>query len=297
MERMQDQLSRMQDLALRHADPAHPVTAIPRLKLLHGNRPTQPTRGACEPSLCLVLQGAKQVLIGDRALRYDRAGCFVATLDLPASGCIVEATPSRPFLGMILLLDQDVLASLVPDLPAARDAPTAGFAVIPTSPDLLDAAARLLSLLDTPADIPVLAPMREREVLYRLLKGPQGGALRQIARIDSRLGRVRRAMAWMRSHFDEALRVEQLADLAAMSPASFHRHFKVATGMSPLQYQKVLRLHAARRLLATSADIAGAGHAVGYGSASQFNREYARMFGRPPGRDADRLRGCAPAAA
>jgi transcriptional regulator GlxA family with amidase domain len=159
------------------------------------------------------------------------------------------------------------------------------------TPQLLDPWLRLMRLLDTPEDMPVLGPMLEREILYRLLQGPQGGVLRQIALADSRLARVRRAIACIRARFDQPLRIEELAGLAGMSPAAFHRHFKAATAMSPLQYQKTLRLQEARRLLIAEPDAARAGYAVGYESASQFSREYARLFGAPPARDAARLRG------
>ena len=149
----------------------------------------------------------------------------------------------------------------------------------------------MLALLDAPGDIPVLAPLIEREILYRLLQGPQGPVLRQIATGDSRLSRVRRAVEQIRSCYDQPLRIEDLASLAGMSPASFHRHFKAATAMSPLQFQKTLRLQHARSLLIASPDVSRAGYAVGYESASQFSREYARQFGAPPARDAVRLRG------
>jgi transcriptional regulator GlxA family with amidase domain len=159
------------------------------------------------------------------------------------------------------------------------------------TPQLLDPWLRFLSLLDAPQDIPVIAPLLEREILYRLLQGPHGGVLRQIARADSRLCQVRNALAWIRTHYDQALRIGDLARMAGMSAASFHRHFKAATAMSPLQYQKSLRLQHARRLLIANEDAARAGYAVGYESASQFSREYARLFGAPPARDAVRLRG------
>jgi transcriptional regulator GlxA family with amidase domain len=166
--------------------------------------------------------------------------------------------------------------------------PTAepAFAVNPVTPELLDAWLRLLRLLDAPQDIAVLAPLCEREILYRLLQGPQGAIVRQIARADSRLSQVRRAIALIRDQFDRPLRVEALAEEAGMSPASFHRHFRTATAMSPLQYQKSLRLQEARRLILAGRDVAAAGFAVGYESASQFSREYARLFGSPPSRDA-----------
>jgi AraC-like DNA-binding protein len=287
---MQEQLARMRVIAERHADGVRRETVLPRVAVHFGTMMTKPTPGVYEPALCLVLQGAKQVIIGDRILRYDPASYFIATIDLPARGWVVEASPQEPYVAVSLKLDQQMLGALILDMPHGAEGPTAGFAVSAVTPDLLDPWCRLLSLLDTPEDVPVLGPMHEREILYRLLKGPQGGVLRQITRADSRLSQIRQAIGWIRSHFDETMRVEQLADLAGMSPASFHRHFKAATAMSPLQYQKTLRLQEARRLLVTSTDAARTAHIVGYESASQFSREYARMFGAPPGRDIERLR-------
>ena len=287
---MQEQLARMRVIAERHADGVRRETVLPRVAVHFGTMMTKPTPGVYEPALCLVLQGAKQVIIGDRILRYDPASYFIATIDLPARGWVVEASPQEPYVAVSLKLDQQMLGALILDMPHGAEGQTAGFAVSAVTPDLLDPWCRLLSLLDTPEDVPVLGPMHEREILYRLLKGPQGGVLRQITRPDSRLSQIRQAIGWIRSHFDETMRVEQLADLAGMSPASFHRHFKAATAMSPLQYQKTLRLQEARRLLVTSADAARTAHIVGYESASQFSREYARMFGAPPGRDVERLR-------
>ncbi|MFC0406872.1 AraC family transcriptional regulator [Roseomonas elaeocarpi] len=288
---MQDQLTRMREIAERHAEGLRHQTGLPRVLVHSGQVTPSPTHGLYEPSLVLVLQGAKQITVGRRTLRYDPANYFIATVEFPASSWVIEGTRAQPYLAFSLKLDRAALCSLILDMPPAPEGETTGFAVSAVTPDLLDALSRLLRLLDTPDDIPVLAPVHEREVLYRLLKGPQGGALRQVARADSQLSQVRRAIAWIRAHFDEALRVEQLAELAGMSPASFHRHFKAATAMSPLQYQKMLRLQEARQLLGSSADVARAGHMVGYGSASQFSREYARMFGAPPGRDTERLRG------
>lgn len=287
---MQEHLNRMRAIVERHADGPQRTTLLPRVALHVGRTTTKPVPSVYEPSLCMVLQGAKQVLIGDRILRYDPASYFIATIEIPASGCVIEATRARPYVAMSMKLDRAVLSDLILDMATASEGQTSGFAVSAVTLDLLEALSRFLSLLDAPEDVPVLAPMHEREVLYRLLQGPQGGALRQIARADSRLSHVRRAIAWIRSHFGETLRVEYLAELAGMSPASFHRHFKAATAMSPLQYQKMLRLQEARRLIITSADAARAGHMVGYESASQFSREYARMFGAPPGRDGERLR-------
>jgi AraC-like DNA-binding protein len=288
---MQDHLARLRDIAVRHALGPRRDTTIPRVALHRGPMVTQPTPSVYEPAVCLVLQGAKQTMIGNRVLRYDPASYFVTTIDLPARGWVVEATPAMPYLAVSMRFDRDCLSALILDMPHAPDGDTAGFAVSPVTLPLLDAWVRLLGLLDTPDDLPVLAPMHEREILYRLLRGPQGGVLRQIARADSRLSQIHRAIAWLRTNFEQAMRIDHLADLSGMSPSSFHRHFKAATAMSPLQFQKMLRLHEARRLLLASADAARAAHMVGYESASQFSREYARMFGTPPGRDAERLRG------
>jgi AraC-like DNA-binding protein len=288
---MQQLLTEMSELARRHAGGTARVTITPSVSVLVSESITKPIPTVYEPMLCFVLQGAKHVMIGDRMLRYDPASFFIASVELPVSGQIVEASSERPYICATLLLDRDLLASLIPAVPVQPDGQTAGFGVSPVTQKMLEPWSRMLALLDSPEDIPVLAPMLEREILYRLLQGPQGGALRQIARADSRLSQVRRSMEWIRTHFDKAIRIEALAELAGMSPASFHRHFKAATAMSPLQYQKVLRLQEARRLMVVSASTTQAAHRVGYESASQFSREYARMFGVPPSRDAERLRG------
>ena len=288
---MQDRLDEMARRVVRHTDGIAPTTAIPRVGLGVVGQPSQPMSSLYEPMICLVLQGAKEVMIGDRLLRYDPACNFIASLELPVSGRVVEASPDKPYIGVALTIERAMLADLLATMPSSPEGQTSGFAVTPVTPDLLDAWAQLLALLDTPEDIAVLAPLREREILYRLLQGPQGGLLRQIARADSRLSRVRRAIHWIQAHFDQAMRIEGLAEIAGMSIPSFHRHFKAATAMSPLQYQKTLRLHAARRLLVASNDASRAAYSVGYESASQFSREYARMFGAPPSRDAERLRG------
>jgi len=288
---MQEQLDRLCGLALRHHDDGRRGGTIPNLAIHVSGAPTAAMPGMYEPMICIVLQGAKQVMIGDRVLHYGAGDQLIASIDLPVSGCIVKATADQPYIVVGMTLNRDVVASLLTELPPRADEQTAGFAVGAATPQLLDGWARLLGLFETPEDAPVLAPMVEREILYRILQGPQGGMLRQAAMADSRLSQVRTAIAWIRANFDRPLRVEALAELAGMSPASFHRHFKAATAMSPLQYQKSLRLHQARRLLIASADASRAAYAVGYESASQFSREYARMFGCPPARDAERMRG------
>jgi AraC-like DNA-binding protein len=287
---MAEQLNHLRVLAARFASGRRTETAIPRVAINLSWETTRPLPGLYEPMHCLVLQGAKEVMIGEHSLRYDSASYFIASLELPASGRIVQASPEQPYVAVSLALDREGLAALLPEIPARPEAHVAGFAVSPVTQQLLDPWLRLLRLLEAPRDIPVLAPLLEREILYRLLQGPQGGVLRQIARVDSRLSQVRRAIAWIRTHYDQPLRIDALAGVAGMSVASFHRHFKTATAMSPLQYQKSLRLQQARRLLIANQDATQAGYAVGYESASQFSREYARLFGAPPARDAARLR-------
>lgn len=232
----------MRDCVMRHVDGIARQTAIPRLGIGIAREPSLPITGFFDPIVCIVLQGTKQVMIGDRVLRYDPASYFMASLELPATGRVVEATPERPYVAAGLTLDRTALADIIADVPATGDQGPAGFAVAPVTPDLLDAWAQLFALLDRPQDIAVLAPLRERELLYRLLQGSYGGMLRQIVRDDSRLSQVRRAILWIQAHFDQAIRVEQLAEMAAMSIPSFHRHFKAATAMSPLQFQKSIRL-------------------------------------------------------
>jgi len=290
---MQKLLSSMSERTLVHC-PEGAREIAPGVHLYVAHSPTLPTCSLYEPMICIVLQGAKEVTIGDRTLRYDPAACFIASLELPLSGSVVEASSEKPYMCASMSLDRDAIADLMPDVPDAgpgEDTATTGFAVTPVTERLLNPWSRLIELADTPADVAVMAPMLKREILFRMLQGPQAGVLRQIVRADSRLSQVRQAVKWIRQHFHEPLRVEALAEIAGMSPASFHRHFKAATALSPLQYQKMLRLQEARRLLVVNADATRTAYRVGYESPSQFSREYSRMFGVAPSRDAVRLRG------
>jgi AraC-like DNA-binding protein len=287
---MQKQLDDLLALTLRHARDGVSPTPIPRVIVNVGYEARPASFSVYQPMHCIVLQGVKEVAIGEQLLRYDPACYFISSMDLPASGRVVQASRDVPYVGVALGLDWERIAALIPDVPSPAASDTAAFGVSAVTPQLLDPWLRLLKLLDAPEDIPALAPLFEREILYRLLQGPQGNVLRQIALADGRLSQIRRAIAWIRDHYDEPLRVETLADMAGMSAASFHRHFKTATAMSPLQYQKNLRLQQARRLLIANSDAAQAAYAVGYESASQFSREYARAFGASPARDASRLR-------
>lgn len=286
---MQDQLSPLRDLVGRHARGDRTESAITGLTLLHATAPSPAASGVLEPRLCIVLQGAKQVTINGETYRYDSASYFVASVAVPASGCVNEASADSPYLAVSMTVDPATIGALLDELPEELAVSPRGFAVNTVTAPLLRALHGLLELLDTPHDIPVLGPTRHRELLYRLLQNDDG-QLRQIAREDSRLSRVHRAIGWLRAHYDETIRIDELADLAGMSRASFHRHFKAATSMSPLQFQKTLRLQEARRLLRDASSAQMSAHRVGYESASQFSRDYARLFGLPPAQDAARLR-------
>jgi transcriptional regulator GlxA family with amidase domain len=225
----------------------------------------------------------------------------VASVDLPVTGQFTEASPARPALGFGLTLRPSVIAELLLN-PAAGDFPRAGrgaatpsgIAVSDASHELIDAVVRMLRLLDRPRDLPVLAPLIEREILWLIMTGEQGATVRQLGLADSSLSRVGHAVRWIRDHYADTIRVEELAKLSRLSPSAFHRNFHAVTAMSPIQFQKQIRLQEARMLLVTDpGDVAGVAYAVGYESPSQFSREYRRQFGMSPGRDAVRLRATA----
>jgi AraC-like DNA-binding protein len=274
-----------------NGDGIHP-TAIPRLLLSRFGRPGEPVPAIYPPVLCVIAQGSKAVLLGDERYVYNRSRFLVAAVDLPMTGQILEAVPDKPYLCVMLELEPKEIASLLLDADAAGSVPARtertarGLFLSQASPVFIESVLRLLRLLATPEDIRALAPLAEREILYRLLKSEEGWRLRQIAAGHGQARRIAKAIAWLRTHFHEALRVEALADEANMSVSSFHAHFKSVTAMSPLQYQKQLRLQEARRLLMTdTVDAATAGHRVRYESPSQFSREYRRAFGVPPATD------------
>ncbi|EQB14937.1 AraC family transcriptional regulator [Sphingobium lactosutens] len=281
------------DIALRHAAPGRAGTQVPHLDLRVGHARTAGTPCLYRSMVCFILQGAKRVAINDEVFSYDSSHYLVSALDLPLMGEVLDADRSRPYVAVSLVLDPALLAELAAMMGPEREADAGGIgiAINPMTAQLRDVLLRLLSLLDTPDDIPVLAPMVERELLYRLLQGPQGRLLRQIARPDGSLARIRRAVAWIRDHHDKQLRIEALCEASGMSRPSLHRHFLAITGFSPLQYQKQLRLQEARRLLlAGERNASAVAFAVGYESASQFSREYLRQFGAPPARDVRQVR-------
>ncbi|MCU1679343.1 MAG: AraC family transcriptional regulator [Amycolatopsis sp.] len=255
----------------------------------------EPHHSLTEPLLVVMAQGGKRLLLGDQVYEYRAGECLVVTTDLPIAGHFIDASPQVPSLAMGLALRPAIIAPLLLETPPERwsRSPT-GLPAIATGEaglDLLDAVARMLRLLDHPEDAAVLAPLIEREIAWRLLTGPYSGLVRQVGLADSGLSHVGRAIRWVRENYAESIRIEDLAQLAGMSASGFHRHFRAVTAMSPLQFQKRIRLQEARSLLVSHAgDIAGVGHMVGYDSPSQFNREYRRMFGAPPGQDAAQLR-------
>jgi AraC-like DNA-binding protein len=282
-------------LIARHTvgDGLHP-TPIPGVWLIRSSSPTEPLHVLHQPAVCIVAQGKKQVMLADLTYAYDPAKYLVVSVDLPIIGQVTAATAEKPYLCFRLDLDPAVLAALVVEAGATRPPagdPGRGLFINETTPELTDAAIRLLTLLDTPADIAFLAPLAQREIHYRLLTGEQGGAIRHIATSESKLAQVSRAIAWIKHHFAEPFSIDTVAQEARMSASALHHYFKTVTAMSPLQYQKQLRLQEARRLMVGRAlDAASAGFAVGYESPSQFTREYSRLFGAPPARDAARLR-------
>lgn len=292
-----DALSQLVDVLSRHMprDGMQP-SAIAGVTLIRSGTPTQPMPVVYEPTLCLIAQGRKQVMLGATAYVYDAARYLVASVDMPVTGSVIEATEARPYLCLQLDLDMAQLSELALQYaggdPAADGAPT-GIALDDTRPELLEAVLRLARLLDTPRDIAALAPLVRREILYRLLTGAGAGSamVRQMARADSRLSQISRAIAWLRRNYDAAFRIDDLAEVAGMSRSTFHAHFKTVTSMTPLEFRSRLRLQEARRLMVAQAlDAADAGFRVGYESPSQFSRDYVRMFGLPPAKDAVQLR-------
>jgi AraC-like DNA-binding protein len=241
----------------------------------------------------MVAQGAKEVFLADETYRLDPAQSLLVSVDLPVAARVVEASPGHPYLAVRLALDAAVVGELLADGTPTPPLglPARAIAVTPAEPPLLDAVSRLVALLDSPQDTAALAPLVLREITYRLLTGPQGARMRQIVSAGAPAHRIARAIRWLKDHFADPIQVESLARRVGMSPSAFHLHFKHVTALSPLQYQKRLRLHEARRLmLGEGLDAAESAFRVGYESPSQFSREYRRMFGAPPRQDITALK-------
>ncbi len=269
-------------------------SAVQALSLFREEAPTEPMGTVYEPSICLVVQGAKRVLLGNETYVYDNRHYLITSLNLPTFVQVIEASRERPLLGLKLTLDIHEVSQLLVDgsFPHHRTRQSGhGMAASEITLPLLTSLQRLIDLLDEPHDIPILAPIIQKEIIYLLLVGEQGARLRQIASAGSQSQQMARTIEWLKNNFTQQLRIDDLASMARMGAASFYNHFRSMTALSPLQYQKHLRLHEARRLmLAESLDAATAAFQVGYESPSQFSREYNRMFGAPPLRDITKLR-------
>lgn len=283
-------LHELRDLIARHA--SCDALALPGTLLLCADAPCASVSVVCEPMLCLVAQGAKRIVMGEHVLEFGAASSLVVTMAMPVASEVTQACSEEPYLAVGFPLSTAPLAELLLAMPpspwVSRDH---AIDLQPLTEDLLGAAIQLLRLLDRPADVPVLAPLRTRELLYRLLTGAHASALRGLVQGRGASSQVARAAAWIRSHHHQPLRIAELAALVSLSESALHRNFKALTGLTPLGYQKHIRLITARsRLLAEGGEAADVGFAVGYNSPSQFSREYARLFGEPPARDAARLR-------
>jgi len=270
------------------------VEVQPGLHFRRCSRPTERLHSFTKPSFCVIAQGSKELVVGDDHFRYDPAHYMISTVELPMIGQIVEASPERPYLGFWLVLEPSVVTSVMVESGAVQRGDGSGLKSVDVSAldgNLLDATLRLVRLVDAPAEYRVLAPLVIREIVYRLLTGAQAGRLRHLATFGGHAHRMVRAVEKLRMNFNKPLRIEEVARELGMSVSGFHAHFRAVTAMSPLQFQKQLRLQEARRLmLSEDLDAAEAGYRVGYDDASHFNREYKRHFGEPPMRDVGRMR-------
>lgn len=271
------------------------ATAIEGLGISRRTSPSEPCHGSYRPCFAMVIQGAKCVQLGSDTINYGAGDYLLTSLDLPVAWRVVEASPEVPHFCITVAISSDKVLDLMGKSGLAKPVGPSrmqrGIVVNGATPELLDASVRLMRLLDRPGDIASLAPLIEQEILYRILTGPAGAQLINIAIADSHGNRVARAIAWLKENFAGSLRIEELAEHVGMSVSSFHHHFKSITAMTPVQYQKQLRLHEARRLmLVEGLDVGNAGHRVGYQSPSQFSREYSRLYGLSPARDMDAVR-------
>ena len=269
-------------------------TAVPPLHFIRSDAPTDAIHTIHKPGLCIVVQGRKEVRLRDEGYVYDPLNYLVVSVTLPLAGQVIEASPEEPYLCIRLDIDPCEITQLIADaspIGVPSGAQNRGLFLDKIDTSLLDAMLRLVRLLESPEDIPTLAPLAIREIFYRLLRGQQGQRLHEIAIVDSQAHRVTRAIEWLNGNYSKPLQIDSLAKLVNLSTSTLHHRFKSITAMSPLQYQKQLRLHEARRLMiAEGLDVAAAGFQVGYESPSQFSREYSRQFGSSPTRDLAKLR-------
>ncbi len=269
------------------------VEPQPGIQFRRQSSPGGQAHGFFEPAFCVIAQGSKDILLGEHSFRYDPAHYLISTVELPLSGEVVDASPDRPYLGFRLILDPSLVTSMMMEsgLGQADGDSLRAVDVSRLDANLLDATVRLARLLDRPSEYRALAPLVIREIVYRLLTGAQGSRMRHLAIFGGHAHRMARAVQKLSQNFDQPLRIENIARELGMSVSGFHAQFKAVTAMSPLQFQKQLRLQAARRLMLNQdLDAAEAGYRVGYDDASHFSREYKRHFGAPPMRDVERLR-------
>ena len=290
---MEKQLDELRALAST-AENRRTETGIPRVAMVQGEIPEHRLSAVYEPMINLILTGSKTMTVGERTFAYDPATYFVMSVDLPAVGSVHPSAAGEPYLAVSLTLHPPTVAALISDLPVQTCSKLfgSGFSVAPVNEEFLDAWVRMLRLMDRPDEIAVLASAYEREILFRVLQGPLGWMLRDIAAPDAALSRIGAAIQWIRENFAKPLRVEALAEMVSLSVSAFHRHFKAVTALSPIQYQKQVRLlHARTLLMAGEGTATSVAFGVGYESSNQFSREYARQFGLPPSKDVARLRG------
>jgi AraC-like DNA-binding protein len=284
-------MEELRALLRRHVRPDE-TTAIDGLHIAKIERSGPPYPSMSGVVLAVLVEGAKRLAVGERVYLYQPGEYLVASVDLPVTGHFIDATIDEPALGMALVLDPALIADLLlhagpGDLPKPPAGPVPGIAVGKLTDELLDSLTRTVRLLERPRDQAVLAPMLKREIHWNLITGEQGAAVRQLGLADSSMNHITRAARWIRDNYAEQFRVEDLAKLSGMSPSGFYRHFQTVTALSPIQFQKQVRLQQARLLLAARPrDIATVAHRVGYDSASQFSREYRRQYGVPPSQDA-----------
>jgi len=288
-------LSELQRLVLKHGtEDGKPRGELPWVTVARFHAPTELLRYVAAPMFSLVVQGVKRIGLGEQLFEYGIGEYLVTSVDLPISAQITKASKKVPLLGVGIALQPKSVANLLLEVGSAeitRAYAPAGLGVSILTDDLIDAVIRLIRLLEKPSDIPILGPSIEREILWRLLSGPQGATVRQLGSPDSHTFQVSNAMRWIRANYADTLRIETLARVACMSVTSFHRHFREVSSMTPIQYQKHIRLQEARiRLMSGDDDVTAVGSSVGYDSASQFSREYRRLFGTAPGQDRERLR-------
>jgi AraC-like DNA-binding protein len=292
-------LDELRTLLARHARPDW-STAIDGVLISKVDRSDPPALSMSGTVLAVIAQGAKQLALGERVYEYRSGQYLVASVDLPVTGQFTQAAPEEPALGFGLMLEPSAVAELLlqtgsADTPRPDAGAPSAIAVADAPAPLLDAVVRLLRLLDEPRDRAVLAPLVKREILWRLITGEQGATVRQLGLADSSLSHISRAVRWIREHYAQPFRVEDVARLSGMGVSAFYRNFRAVTAMSPIQFQKQIRLQEARLLLAAHpGDVTGVGHRVGYDNPSQFSREYRRQFGAPPSQDAARMRQAAP---